>query len=490
MSAKKASEQQFVLLPLRGVRAASNSPGEATLVKFASRREFAVAVKGKQAFKVLDSTHENGIKLVEMTPEAAHSFRASNADLRLIPVRYYEPMFHRIELESRAKIRGASAGRIFTVTIKSAADGAPVRGCRVVAFTDYTNRVGGEATTSASGVAKIKLPTSAKTVELLYIAPDADFWGQFKRNVKVSAAGVAIVLKPLRGSKDALQHFYGLTDIGAGKNVRVAVVDTGIAQHPDLVIAGGQNTVVGENPNDIGDSGLHHGTHVAGIIAGRGAPPTGVRGLAPSVGLYSYRVFGAGAEGASNYSIAKAIDAAAAAGCHLINLSLGGGPSDDATRDAIADARDAGCVVVAANGNDDRKPVSFPARDARALAVSAFGRKGTFPRDSTHALTIAAPYGTDKDNFVADFSNIGPETDVTGPGVGIISTIPGAYAAWDGTSMATPAVVGRIAAFWSKTASLLAMPADAARSAAVIEAVLSAGMKLGFGADYEGSGRL
>lgn len=345
-------------------------------------------------------------------------------------------------------------------------------------------------TTNAQGIVRLKLPPLTKSIELLYVDPEVNFWGQLKRNVKVSAGSVVVNLKPLAGSSDALVHFYGATDAAVGNKIAVAVVDSGIAPHPDLVIAGGLNTVVGEDPTDYGDNGLHHGTHVAGIIAGRGAPPTGIRGLAPGVALHSYRVFGSGQGGASNYAIAKAIDAAAAAGCHLINLSLGGGPSDEATRDAIADARTAGSVVVAANGNEDRDPVSFPARDSRAIAVSAFGRKGTFPNTSQHSLAVAAPYGTDKKNFLADFSNIGPETDLTGPGVGIISTVPGGYAAWNGTSMAAPAVTGRIAALWSKTPTLLGMPASAERSAAVIEAALSSGVKLGFGADYEGNGRI
>jgi len=40
------------------------------------------------------------------------------------------------------------------------------------------------------------------------------------------------------------------------------------------------------------------------------------------VTLRSYRVFGKGQGGASNYSIAKAIDQAVIDGCDLINLEL------------------------------------------------------------------------------------------------------------------------------------------------------------------------
>jgi subtilisin len=75
------------------------------------------------------------------------------------------------------------------------------------------------------------------------------------------------------------------------------------------VVAGGLNCVTGEkDPNDFGDNGEGHGTHVGGIIAAKGTPPRGFRGLAPGVALRSYRVFGKGTEGASNYDIAKAID--------------------------------------------------------------------------------------------------------------------------------------------------------------------------------------
>ncbi len=167
---------------------------------------------------------------------------------------------------------------------------------------------------------------------------------------------------------------------------------------------------------------------MAGIIGARGTPPSGYRGQAPACDLYAYRVFGKGKQTASSYSIAKAIDAAVARGCHLVNLSLGGGGPDEATSEAMAEAREAGCV------------------------------------------SVASPYGKDKKDFVADFSNIGPETDLAGPGVGIISTVPGGYAAWNGTSMATPAICGRIAALWGADGTLRAMPANAERSARVIDA--------------------
>jgi subtilisin len=138
--------------------------------------------------------------------------------------------------------------------------------------------------------------------------------------------------------------------------VKVGVIDSGVAtNHPDLSVEGGQNTVPGEKPTEFGDNGTEgHGTHVSGIIAARGTPPRGIRGVAPGATLRSYRVFPQGGDKASNYAIAKAIDAAVSDGCDLINMSLGGGDPDSLTEDAFVAAQAAGLVVFAATGNDDR----------------------------------------------------------------------------------------------------------------------------------------
>ena len=133
------------------------------------------------------------------------------------------------------------------------------------------------------------------------------------------------------------------------------------ADHPHLVVAGGQNCVTGEDPTDHGSNGHEHGTHVAGIIGGRGRPPGGCRGVAPGADLMSYRVFGRGRAEATNFAIAKAIDTAVGDGCDVVNLSLGGGPADAVVRAAIEEAQEAGVIVVAAAGNDGRGPVAFPA---------------------------------------------------------------------------------------------------------------------------------
>src|SRR6185503_3658141 len=113
----------------------------------------------------------------------------------------------------------------------------------------------------------------------------------------------------------------------------------GIAEHRDLRIDGGANVVRNEERNAIGDSGLGHGTHVAGIVAARGERGSGVRGIAPGVSLRSYRVFAKARSSTSVFNIAKGIDQAVEDRCHLINVSIVGKRHSVLTAEAIADAR-------------------------------------------------------------------------------------------------------------------------------------------------------
>ncbi len=167
-------------------------------------------------------------------------------------------------------------------------------------------------------------------------------------------------------------------------------------------------------------------------------------------------------------------------------MSLGGGSPDPVLKAAVDDARVGGSLCIIAAGNGSRAPVSFPASEDMALAVSAMGRKGTFPTSSAEADTVAAPYGSDKLNFIADFSNVGPQVDLVGPGVGIMSTVPGGYEEISGTSMACPAVTGASARALSATT--LKMKRNAARSDAIVAAILATAKTLGFGPTFEGHG--
>jgi subtilisin len=442
---------------------------------------------------VLDSIREDGAKLIEAHPDAIAELRAANPGLRVVPVVYLYPA-----IAPRPEVVAAATGLAakkqaakLTIQVVSGANHKPIGGATVVAFTDFAARAGAQGTTSASGKVSLSLGGSSKKIQRLYVYSKSGFWNLLKKNITLTN-GATFTLRVIDLSfTDELRFVYPGVAPTAGQGVSVGVVDTGIATHPDLTIAGGKNTVTGEHANDFGDNGEGHGTHVGGIIAAHGTPPKGVRGVAPAARLYSFRVFGKNQPGASNYAIAKGVDAAVQQQCDLINMSLGGGAADEATKAAIADARNAGSVVIVAAGNDDRQPVSFPASDPLSVAISALGRKGTYPTDAVEVGDVQAPFATsDHKYYITSFSNVGPEIALTGPGDGIISTFPGGYAVLDGTSMATPAVTGAAARLLASHPTLLSMPRNAARSDAIAKFLLQSAKKLGLGGSFEGNGLL
>ncbi len=509
----KVAEQLYVILPPRGLQA-TNSVGQRALAMSLASMDVGVKVKAAGAslmgltptvsarIKVVDSIHENGAKLVEMSPETMLELRAAQPGLRIVPEVFYEMMGFQPEIVTKFKKAktpkkagleavavAAAVSTKIALMVRSKADKSPIRGVRVVAFTNFALRQGLEGTSNASGSVSLDFGAASQKLERLYAFPELGFWGALQQKVTIKS-GTVIELDPIVLSvNDCVRNIYGRAALTVGTGVTVAVVDCGIdLKHPDVRVSGGKNTVVGEIETDFGDNGAHHGTHVGGIIAATGKVP----GVAPGVTLRSYRVFAKHVDGkkdqASNFAISKAIDRAVADGCDLINMSLGGGPPDDAIRSAIADARAAGTLVIVASGNDGRQPVSFPASDPRSVAVLAMGRVGTFPVGSDPEGDALAPFGKDTSDFIAAFSNIGPEIDVTGPGVGVVSTVPGGYTVMSGTSMACPAITGMAARLLAAAPAVLASPRDEARSDEIAKRLFQAAKTLGFGINFEGQG--
>jgi subtilisin family serine protease len=491
--------QQFVLLPPRGT-IAQDAPTDLAMRSFLRFQLGAVKPAGLESargargptLRLLDSIQENGAKLVAMSASSATQLRAQQPGLRIVPVTWFQTQdFREAALRRPARVGAARARATVALRVVTAGAREPLAGVRVVAFTDFATRAGVEGTTSAKGEVRLEVGGASKRVERLYLYPARGAWPTLRKNVLLKT-GLTLELRALDlAVPDVLRALYAPpAALDAGRGVTVGVIDTGIGPHPDLSVAGGANLVQGERADDWQDNGDLHGTHVAGIIAARGTAPQGVRGLAPGVTLRSYRVFGKGAGGASNFAIAKAIDTAIRDGCDLLNLSLGGGPPDELTRSALTDAHQAGVVALIATGNDGRKPVSYPAAFPLPLAVTAMGHLGTYPADSVSADARARPYGTDPRDFLAAFSNVGPEVDLTAPGVGVVSTVPGGYAVMDGTSMACPAATGRAACALAQQPAILRLPRDGQRADAIARLILTAARPRGLGVDFEGQGML
>ena len=490
----RARKQRMIILPARGLRAPQGSGNPGGTRSFLAG--LTVGIPGTRALgrasatmRVIDSVREDGAKLVEMAPDDVVLLRAVQPGLRVVPEVLYQPAVHVVFAEDRPVAKGRGT-RSVEITVTARGSGKSVKDVFVGAFTDFAGRKGAQGTTSSQGKVTLKIPTGIARFERLYAFPELGHWGALKKSVKISDS-MSLALTPIDLTfDDCVRHFYGNAGGGDGSRVKVSVIDSGVElNHPDLTVAGGECTIPGEDPGSFGALGGPHGSHVAGIIGARGSMPSGLRGVAPGTTLFSYRVFNLG-EGASNFSIIKAIDRAVEAGCDLVNMSLGGGPRDAATEAAISDAYLAGTVSIVAAGNDGRRPVSQPGAFQLCVAVSASGRKGTFPSGTTDAGSVAAPFGKDRKNFVAAFTNIGPEIDVTGPGVGVISTVPGGYAVMSGTSMACPAVTGVAARVLSAPthAQVLNGTRDESPSNAIVAMLLQSCASLGFGKDFEGLG--
>ena len=265
-----------------------------------------------------------------------------------------------------------------------------------------------------------------------------------------------------------------------GAGVTVAVLDTGITAHPDLdanIIPGydfvSDATAARDgngrdpNPADEGDwyarnecgrgvpaaNSSWHGTHVSGTIAAVSNNALGVTGVAFGAKVQMVRVLAKC--GGTLADIADAITWASGgtvAGvpanptpAKVINMSLGGSGVCGATyQNAINGAVARGTTVVVAAGNSDANAANYqPSSCANTVVVAASDREGNR----------------------ASYSNYGSIVDVTAPGGetatpanGIASTLNNgtttpttpAYVYYQGTSMATPHVVGLAALIISK----------------------------------------
>ncbi|MCA2958983.1 MAG: S8 family serine peptidase [Silvanigrellales bacterium] len=182
------------------------------------------------------------------------------------------------------------------------------------------------------------------------------------------------------------------------------------------------------NDNDPFDDN-EHGTHVGGTVGARGNNGVGIAGVAWNVSLVGLKFLDSEGSGSLEDAV-KAIEYATRLGVHITNNSWGGGGYSPTMKAAIDEAAKAGILFVAASGNDSND------NDAQPSYPASYS--------SSNIISVAA---VDSSGRLADFSNRGARSVHLGaPGVAIYSTVPNAsYASFDGTSMATPHVVGAAA---------------------------------------------
>jgi serine protease AprX len=307
-----------------------------------------------------------------------------------------------------------------------------------------------------------------------------------------------------------------------GKGIDVAVVDTGVADIPgmtgaDKLLHGVDVSFDGSFADWAQRDGYGHGTHLAGILAGRDTPATPSQyaadttsflGMAPDARVINVKA-GDAAGGSDVTQVIAAIDwviehrSDPGLNIRVLNLAYASAGQQAASQDPLAHAVEAawkaGIVVVVSSGNSggfvsqpgDSLGMLNPARDPFVIAVGASDMKGT------------ATYG---DDVVTGFSNPGDGTnnskrnpDLVAPGRSLTSLrAPGSFI--DLESAATGVVDARLfrgsgtsqaAAVVSGAAALILQQRPSVTPDQVKRLLMAGATPLpGFTTQYQGSGQI
>ena len=208
-------------------------------------------------------------------------------------------------------------------------------------------------------------------------------------------------------------------DIGCyGNGVTVAVIDSGVYEHPDIAdnLLEGHNYI--DNNSDTTDN-IGHGTYVSGIIA---ADMNGeyIDGVASRSKIVPLKCFDREKSTQTSMLSDAIYDAVDIYHADVINMSFG--LTEDLTTEtfrlAVRYAVQNGCILVAAVGNDGTESVYYPAKYDNVVGVGS----------------------VDSSLSVSSFSQHNTTVDAVAPGRGVSSvSIPG-YTYNSGTSFAAPHV--------------------------------------------------
>ena len=213
--------------------------------------------------------------------------------------------------------------------------------------------------------------------------------------------------------------------IANGGGPLVAIIDSGMAVHPDLPTPrSSYSAVAGLSPNN---DTLGHGSRVAGIIGAIGNNKIGIAGVNWSANIMAVKV-DTSTGSMSGANVAKGITWAADNGARVINISVGFITDSATIRNAINYAYNKGCAIFAATGNSGKATVDWPARYDNVFGVGS----------SSDGRTRYSA------------SNYGDGLDVVAPGASLNTTThTSAYVNVTGTSFATPQAAALASLIWA-----------------------------------------
>lgn len=207
-------------------------------------------------------------------------------------------------------------------------------------------------------------------------------------------------------------------NVGRGGGVVVAVIDTGVSVGPGNFFPNftmpdmdRMRTVAGwdfwDNDSEPWDEGaatsddedslrFGHGTFVASMILAQTNNDFAMASVAQNAILMPLRALGP--FGGFSSDIADAIHFAVDNGADVINMSLGGGSPSGVMQEAVRRAAGAGLLIFAAAGNSGDEP--------------GFSGGTDYPAAYDEVVAVGS---TDFDDNRADYSNYGPEVEISAP---------------------------------------------------------------------------
>ncbi len=225
-----------------------------------------------------------------------------------------------------------------------------------------------------------------------------------------------------------------------GTGIGVAVIDSGINDHPDLYSTSGYSgrTRITYSQDFVGGGTgdyYGHGEHVAGIIAGNGYNSNNstyvrtFKGIAPNANLINLRVLdqnGQGTDSGVISAIQVAINLQSKLHIRIMNLSLGRQVFESYRLDPLCQAVEAawkkGIVVVAAAGNYGRDnsmgtngyaTITSPGNDPYVITVGAMKTEGSPLRSNSLIASYSSKGPTLLDHVV--------KPDIVAPGNRVVS---------------------------------------------------------------------